>query len=113
MIKMSWEDILKEETYPKGEEWRKKYEGTDVPYELQMGDADESREKALDALGECLEIIHRREEQDYYPYESERRLNPAKRPAKYGSASGKLEMEETHGFIFKIRDMIQEHFINN
>tara|TARA_R110002020_G_scaffold465024_1_gene686187 strand:+ start:1777 stop:2070 length:294 start_codon:yes stop_codon:yes gene_type:complete len=96
---MSWEKVLKEET--------------NVPYELQMDDAEESREKALDVLGECLNNIERWVSQDYSPYRSEQRVNPTERPAKYGSASGKLEQEETHELIFKIRNMIQEHIVSN
>lgn len=74
--------------------------------------SDESKEKALDALDECLMIIEKWQSQHYSPYESERRLNPAKRPAKYGSASGKLEREPTHELIFKIKGMIEEHFVD-
>ena len=73
---------------------------------------DESREKALDTLGECLRLIGMWQSQHYSPYESERRLNPTKRPAKYGSASGKLEREPTHKLIFKIKDMIEKHIID-
>ena len=74
--------------------------------------SDESREKALDALDECLRVIEEWQSEHYSPYDSERRLNPAKRPAKYGSASGKLEREPTHKLIFKIKDMIEKHFID-
>tara|TARA_R110002012_G_scaffold26431_3_gene85900 strand:- start:2618 stop:2920 length:303 start_codon:yes stop_codon:yes gene_type:complete len=99
VIKMSWEKILKEET--------------DVPYELQMDDADESREKALDTLENILGVIEKWQTQHYSPYKGEKRTNPGFKPAKYGSESGELEREETHGLMFRIKNMIHEHIVNN
>ena len=96
---MSWEKVLKE--------------GTDAPYELQMDDADKSREEALDALENILGVIEKWQTQHHSPYKSEKRTNPGFKPAKYDSESGKLEWEETHGFMFKIKNMIHEHIVNN
>ena len=116
---MTWKDEIKKYEGPESERYRTLGSAYNPDpdeedrYEEQYGEsADKSKEKALDALDECLMIIEKWKDQHYSPYESERRLNPAKFPAKYGSASGKLEREPTHELIFKIKGMIEEHFID-